>query len=86
MKSPPNSWVAETGPCLLGSEALGVVALLLFRHPVKDERASAVSRWERVRLSPPAPNRQEGSRMFTYKLELEDGTPADPPTFTTSGR
>ena len=20
--------------------------------------------------------------MFTYKLELEDGTPADPPTFT----
>jgi hypothetical protein len=38
------------------------------------------------RLSEPfGPYRQEGNRMaFTFKLELEDGTPADPPKFTSA--
>jgi hypothetical protein len=39
-------------------------------------------RYARLRRSAPTDNGRENRMAFMFKLELEDGTPADPPTFS----
>ena len=51
-------------------------------HIVQDDEPLALMPVPMAMAGAPVSGDAKGSRMFTFKLELEDGTPADPSTFT----